>query len=47
MKTSLLPEKHIRTSESIIGLGAAILSSLFEKPKNLDGLWKDITWIPI
>ena len=42
MAATLLPEKHVRTSESLIGLGAVVLSSLARKPKNLDSLWDDI-----
>jgi len=42
MTTTLLPEKHVRTGESLIGLGAVVLTSLAQKPKNLDSLWDDI-----
>jgi hypothetical protein len=36
---ALLPEKHVRTSESLLGLGAIVLSILEGKPKNLESLW--------
>lgn len=38
----LLPEKHVRSSESLLGLGAIVLSSLDEGAKNLDALWADV-----
>ncbi len=42
MSVPLLPEKHVRTSESLLGLGALVLSSLEGQPKNLDTLWADM-----
>jgi hypothetical protein len=36
----LLPEKHIKLSESILGLGAFVLQDL-ETPKTIDNIWKD------
>jgi len=42
MSIMLLPEKHVRTSESLLGLGALALSSLATEPKNLDTLWCDL-----
>lgn len=38
--TPLLPEKHVRTSESLIGLGAIVLSSLKSEAKDLDSIWE-------
>lgn len=38
----LLPAKHIKLAESILGLGAFVLRSLSE-PKTLDALWRDFT----
>ena len=37
--TPVLPEKHVRMSESLIGLGAIVLSSLKSGAKNLDAIW--------
>lgn len=34
----LLPDKHIRFSESLLGLGAFVLEEI-ETTKNLDTLW--------
>lgn len=42
MTMKLLPEKHVRTSESILGLGAIVLASLAVGTKNLDALWADV-----
>ena len=36
----ILPEKHIKFSESIIGLGA-ILIGLLKKDKTIEDLWLD------
>ncbi len=35
----ILPDKHIKLSESFIGLGSFILMKL-SKPKNIDQLWQ-------
>ncbi len=37
----LLPDKHIRFSESLLGLGALVLESL-EAPKSIDALWNEL-----
>lgn len=37
----LLPEKHIRLSESILGLGGFVLSSL-DSSKTVDALWEEL-----
>ena len=42
MGITLLPGKHVRTSESLLGLGALVLSSLVDEPKNLETLWADL-----
>lgn len=42
MKTNILPEKHVRTGESLIGLGAVVLSLTQQKPKTLDKVWTEI-----
>lgn len=42
MSVTLLPEKHVRMSESLLGLGAIVLASLEAGPKNLDTLWADM-----
>ena len=36
----ILPEKHVRVSESLFGLGGFILKLLAE-PKTLDRVWSD------
>lgn len=36
----ILPQKHIRVSESIFGLGSVIIE-LINKPKTFDNLWND------
>lgn len=40
MNAHLLPEKHVRTSESLLGIGAVVLSSLKEEAKTLDTVCK-------
>jgi ABC-three component (ABC-3C) system Middle Component 6 len=35
----LLPDKHIRLSESILGFGGLVLSAL-RRPTTFDNLWK-------
>ena len=42
MSILLLPEKHVRASESLLGLGAVVLSILALEPKNLDTVWNMI-----
>ena len=42
MRISLLPEKHVRASESLLGLGAIVLSILELGPRNLDTVWNAI-----
>ncbi len=37
----IFPAKHIRLSESLLGLSAFVLSFL-DTPKNVDQLWKDV-----
>lgn len=39
MKIQLLPQKHVRTSESLLGLGAIVLKVLEQGQKDLDGVW--------
>lgn len=41
MANNLLPEKHVRTSESLIGLGAIVLSLVKNDSMNLDKLWSE------
>ena len=36
----ILPQKHIKISESIFGLGAFIIGQI-NKPKSFDELWAD------
>ncbi|WP_047984290.1 ABC-three component system middle component 6 [Ornithinibacillus californiensis] len=36
----ILPQKHIKLSESLFGLGGFILG-LLDTPKNVDRLWED------
>jgi hypothetical protein len=36
----ILPEKHLKLSESLFGLGAFVLSQL-KNPKDIDGIWTD------
>lgn len=36
----LFPDKHIRLSESLLGLSSFVLDSL-HKPKNIDSLWQE------
>ena len=42
MTVRLLPEKHVRASESLLGLGAIVLASLDDEAKNLDALWASV-----
>jgi hypothetical protein len=37
----VLPDKHIRFSESLLGLGALVLESL-DVPKSIDALWNEL-----
>jgi hypothetical protein len=39
MTIPVLPEKHVNMSESLLGLGALILSCLTGGPKELDDIW--------
>lgn len=34
----LMPDKHIRVAESLIGLGSFVLESI-DQPKSIDELW--------
>ena len=36
----LMPDKHIKFSESLLGLGAYVLENL-QNPKTIDELWGD------
>ena len=36
----LMPDKHIKIAESLIGLGSFVLDAL-NAPKNIDSLWFD------
>lgn len=36
----LLPDKHIKFSESLLGLGSFLLSIL-QNPMNVDSLWRE------
>lgn len=42
MMIHFLPEKHVRLSESVIGLGAIVLRILEQEPKSLDSIWSDV-----
>ena len=42
----IMPGKHIYMSESLLGLGAFVLS-LLESPKSLDKCWSDLNKIYI
>ena len=37
----VLPDKHIRFAESLLGLGALVLETL-DAPKSIDTLWKEV-----
>lgn len=37
----LLPSKHVRIGESLLGLGSVVLSML-RKPRSLDSLWSEL-----
>jgi len=37
----LLPDKHIRFAESLLGLGVFVLEAL-STPKTLDAIWKEL-----
>lgn len=37
----IFPEKHIRLSESLLGLGSFILAKLDTGPKTADKIWLD------
>ena len=37
----ILPDKHIRFSESLLGLGALVLESL-DTPISIDALWNEL-----
>ena len=37
----ILPDKHIKLSESLIGLGSYVLDKL-NKPKTIDQLWQSV-----
>ncbi|MCA9076890.1 MAG: hypothetical protein KDA93_17825 [Planctomycetaceae bacterium] len=42
MTANLLPQKHVHTAESLIGLGAIVLSLLEESGRSLDNLWTHV-----
>lgn len=42
MKSRILPEKHLRNSESLLGIGAIILAMLKTGEKDVDSLWKEV-----
>jgi len=42
MSFHILPEKHVRASESMLGLGAIVLSLLDTGAKNLDAIWAEV-----
>ncbi|TWT66657.1 ABC-three component system middle component 6 [Allorhodopirellula solitaria] len=42
MTFHLLPQKHVRPSESLLGIGAVVLKSLNDRPKYLDEVWSDV-----
>lgn len=35
----ILPSKHIRFSESLLGLGGVILGIIVDEPKTIDEIW--------
>jgi len=37
----VLPDKHIRFAESLLGLGALVLETL-DAPKSIDAVWKEV-----
>jgi hypothetical protein len=41
MRLPLLPEKHARLNETIIGLGAVALAGL-ERPQTIDNVWQRV-----
>ena len=41
----ILPTKHIKPEESIIGLGALLLAHL-EQPTTVSSLWQDVRELP-
>lgn len=47
MIVSLLPEKHVPTSESLLGIGAIVLSLIATAPLNLDSLWAKVKELDI
>ena len=38
----ILPEKHIKNSESLLGIGFLILKFIKKKPLNIDDLWNKV-----
>lgn len=38
----ILPEKHVRISESILGVGAVVLRTLHDGPRSFDAVWKSM-----
>ncbi len=44
MNMHLLPEKHVRMNETLLGLGALVLESLII-PMSLDGVWEHIKFL--
>lgn len=42
MQTPVFPGKHINMSESLVGIGAIILSSLENSPLSLDEIWRSL-----
>ena len=44
LRTRILPSKHIRLSESLLGLGAIILD-IIKTPRSIDELWFEFSKI--
>lgn len=42
MNYPIVPEKYVRTNESLIGLGALVLSALSDNQKTIDSVFKEI-----
>lgn len=42
MTIQLLPQKHVRVTESVLGLGAVVLKVLEQGHKDLDGVWEAV-----
>ena len=43
MSAGILPAKHVRASESLLGIGALVLASIADSEKSPDAIWHELS----